>query len=149
MALQFTFTCPLAAGLHARPASLLAETAQKTASECTLINLRTGVSANLKSTLAIIGADVRKGDSCRVVCEGTGEASAYTLLRQVIEQQLAIADNAVAAATAAGTQLPRALRDAGCTFLPGTGVSPGIGIGAVVYAGQAAWPVVQQSHPFV
>ena len=62
MAAEFTFVCPLAAGLHARPASLLAELAGALNCEVSLTNLRTGVSANLKSTLGIIAADVRAGD---------------------------------------------------------------------------------------
>ena len=149
MSLEFTFACPLAAGLHARPASLLSETAQKAACECTLTNLRTGATANLKSTLAIIGADVRKGDECRVVCEGADEAAAYAWLRQAVEQQLPSADDAVATPAPAGAQLPRALREAGYTYLMGAGVSPGIGMGTAVHAGRSGWPVVEQGHDFV
>ncbi len=149
MALEFTFSCPLAAGLHARPASLLSETAQKAGCECTLTNLRTQATANLKSALAIIAADVRSRDACRVVCDGADETSAYASLRGFIEKELPDADDAVVPAQAVASRLPRALREAGCRFLTGTGVSPGIGIGRAVYAGQAAWPTIEHSHEFV
>ena len=149
MALEFTFECPLAAGLHARPASLLSEIAEKTACDCTLTNLRSGATVNLKSALAIIGADVRKGDACRIVCSGRDETNAYASLHQFIEQKLPGADDALAPAAVAGTKLPRTLRDSGCVFLIGTGVSSGIGIGAVVLAGRAAWPELQKTHDLV
>ncbi len=58
MAVEFTFECPLPSGLHARPASHLAEVARRFDVDCLLTNLRSGASADLKSVLAIIGADI-------------------------------------------------------------------------------------------
>ena len=68
--LEFAFVCSLSDGLHARPASHLAEVANDFASECFLTNLRTGSVANLKSVLAIISTDVRQGDRCTVQVRG-------------------------------------------------------------------------------
>src|SRR4051812_43817785 len=111
MALEFMFACPLAGGLHARPASLLADTANAFSCECTLTNVRRGDSVNLKSTLAIIGADVRMGDSCGVTCNGPDEIGALSALRRVVDQQLPSVDDAPAAALKSDSQLPRALSE--------------------------------------
>ncbi|MGD0760839.1 MAG: HPr family phosphocarrier protein, partial [Candidatus Sulfotelmatobacter sp.] len=64
--LEFEFVCSLSDGLHARPASRLAEVANDFASDSFLTNLRTGSVGSLKSVLAIISADVRQGDRCIV-----------------------------------------------------------------------------------
>jgi len=68
---EFKFVCPLPNGLHARPASQLAEFASDFSSDLSLINLRTGIAANLKSTLAIISADIRSGDECSIRIAGS------------------------------------------------------------------------------
>ena len=56
--LSFTFVCSLSNGIHARPASHLAEVANTFASECILTNLRNDAIAKVRSVLAIISADV-------------------------------------------------------------------------------------------
>jgi phosphotransferase system HPr (HPr) family protein len=65
MSLELTFVCPLSNGIHARPASALEEVARNFAAEISLVNERTGNSANAKSVLAIIGTDIRHRDPCR------------------------------------------------------------------------------------
>ena len=64
--LSFTFVCSLTNGIHARPASHLAELANTFASECILTNLRNNAIANVKSVLAIISTDIRCNDRCSV-----------------------------------------------------------------------------------
>src|SRR5512133_2107318 len=148
MSLEFTFECPLTAGLHARPASLFSEIANGFACDCTLTNLRSGASANGKSTLSIIGADVRKDDNCRVVCAGPDESAARAALQGFVNDKLAAVDDAAAPALVTNSRLPRALRDSGCRFLTGTGASDGIGVGVAVFAGHAGWPVLEPTHAF-
>ncbi len=87
-ALQYRFTCRLAAGLHARPASRLAERAAAFASDISLQNLRTGVSANAKSVLALIATEVRAGDECTLQFRGSDEDNALASLRVVIDREL-------------------------------------------------------------
>src|SRR5712671_4257829 len=89
---EFTFVCPLPNGLHARPASQLAEFAGKFVSDLSLTNLRTGSSANLKSPLAIISADIRLSDPCSVRIAGVDEASAQLALREYIARDLPQSD---------------------------------------------------------
>ena len=141
-ATEFTFTCPLAAGLHARPASSLAEVANRYACDGTLTNLRSGTSANLRSPLSIIAADIRQGDSCRVDFTGVDSAAAAMELRRFVEQTLPTVDDATAIASTqpAHAELPRALRDVAVHYLSGTPVSEGIAVGLVLRLGQPATP---------
>src|SRR5581483_11521149 len=92
---EFKFVCPLPNGLHARPASQLAEFAGGFASELSLTNLRTSAAANLKSTLAIISADVRSGDECAVRIVGADEEAARAAVRAYIDQNLPLSDQAL------------------------------------------------------
>jgi fructose-specific PTS system IIA-like component len=151
MPVEFEFACPLGAGLHARPASLLSEMANSLACECVLTNLRTGATANLKSTLAIIGADVRSGDECRITLSGDSEQQALATIRRWVEGRLPSVDESLVqpAGPKRTAKLPRALQDSGCTYFAGTAVSAGIGSGLVVYAGRAAWPVADHPREFV
>ena len=59
MAEDYAFTCPLPHGVHARPAGALEEVTRTLASDVSLINERTGRSANAKSVLGIVGLDIR------------------------------------------------------------------------------------------
>lgn len=88
--LEFAFTCSLSDGMHARPASHLAEAANDFVSESFLTNLRTGFVGNLKSVLAIISTDVRHGDRCTVQVRGTDEQAAHAALLRFVEQMLPI-----------------------------------------------------------
>ena len=62
--LRYEFSCPLPTGLHARPASHLAEVANRFLSDCSVTNLRNGLVANAKSVLGVIAADIRHQDRC-------------------------------------------------------------------------------------
>ncbi len=140
--LEFTFTCTLPSGLHARPASHLADLANKFASDSALTNLRNGLLANAKSVLAIISADVRQGDECRVRVSGADDEVVYTTLRQFIEKDLPSLDETPAEflTNGHGRALPRSLRqvEANCHF--GVGVSRGIAQGKVVSLGSSVLP---------
>ncbi len=132
--LEFVFVCSLSDGLHARPASHLAEVANDFASDCFLTNLRTGSAVSLKSVLAIISADVRQGDRCAVQIKGTDERAAHAALLHFAEQVLPGCDvplTAVSRVPGSGT-LPRVLQVAGVKCCFGSPVSDGIGQGKVV-----------------
>jgi phosphoenolpyruvate-protein phosphotransferase len=140
--LEFAFTCSLSDGLHARPASHLAEAANDFASESFLTNLRTGSTASLKSVLAIISADVRHGDRCAVQVRGTDEQAAFAALQRFVEQVLPGCDvplAGVSPAAGSGT-LPRILQSAGVKFCFGSAVTAGIGQGKVVQLTGMALP---------
>jgi fructose-specific PTS system IIA-like component len=132
--LEFEFVCSLSDGLHARPASRLAEVANDFASDSFLTNLRTGSVGSLKSVLAIISADVRQGDRCIVQLRGTDEQAAHAALLRFIEQVLPGCDVPLAGVSliSANGTLPRTLLAAEVRCCFGSPVSPGIGEGKVV-----------------
>jgi phosphoenolpyruvate-protein phosphotransferase len=139
--LEFSFACRLPGGLHARPASCLAEVVGTFASNCILTNHRNRATANLKSVLAIIAADVRQGDDCCVQVTGPDEESAHAALRRFIEHDLPLCEEPPVQIGATNPQvLPRALRQTGVSCHFGTAVSRGIGMGTVLVTGGLALP---------
>lgn len=132
--LEFAFVCSLSGGLHARPASHLAEIANDFASDCFLTNLRTGSVGSLKSVLAIISADVRQGDRCTVQVSGTDDQAAHAALLRFIEQVLPGCDVPLAGVSAVSGNgaLPRILQTAKIKCYFGSPVSHGVGQGKVV-----------------
>ncbi|MES1254286.1 MAG: HPr family phosphocarrier protein, partial [Acidobacteriota bacterium] len=96
MALDLQFRCPLANGLHARPASRLAEIARGFAAACLVTNARTGVTADAKSVLAVLAADVGEGDSCSVRVDGHDEADARSALEAFLQHELPAYEDAPA-----------------------------------------------------
>jgi fructose-specific PTS system IIA-like component len=140
--LEIPFTCPLPSGLHARPASRLAEIANTFVSELVLANLRTGVSANLKSVLSIIAADIKQGDECTLRISGPDETPAERRLRSYINQELPLTDVPLPKTTTRSGSgvLPRVLRASDVQALFGSAVSPGIGRGKVVTLGGLSLP---------
>ena len=147
--MHFVFTCPLSSGLHARPASHLAEIANRFASECTLTNLRNGLAANCKSVLGIISADVRLGDPCSLHLSGPDADAAGAALQRFIEGDLPQCDVPIAgiAPSTRSNRPPRALQAANVTCIFGTPVSRGIGHGPVVILKRMTLPagVVKQT----
>jgi phosphoenolpyruvate-protein phosphotransferase len=143
--LHFEFACPLASGLHARPASHLAEVANEFASECFVTNLRNGLAANLKSVLGIIAADIRRGDRCAVSVSGPDEQLAHAELRRFVEDALPRCDVPLAEASFSsptGT-LPRILQAANAACIFGTVLSRGIGQGKIVMLRRITLPANQ------
>jgi fructose-specific PTS system IIA-like component len=139
---EFAFVCSLSDGLHARPASQLAEVAIEFASDCLLTNLRTGSVASLKSVLAILALDIRQGDHCVVQVRGTDELAAHAALLRFVEQVLPTCDVPLASlhTTTASSKLPRTLQMAGVKGWFGSAVSPGIGQGKVIPVSGMALP---------
>ena len=142
MSQEFSFSWPLANGLHARPASHLAEIAKRFRSDCALNHQRNGTDANGKSVLSLVAADVRVGDECWMRVTGSDETAACAALKRFVEQELPSLDEPLAGADA-GRQagaLPRALEDVCSRWYPGTVVSRGIGKGKVVLMGGMSLP---------
>jgi multiphosphoryl transfer protein len=142
MPLEFTFTCSLPAGLHARPAAQLADRANVFASVCLLTNSRNGTGANLKSPLAIIAANVRAGDACRVRVSGTDEELAVASLRHFVEEDLPHSDEPLLAPAIVEQHgmVPRELKHAQVNCYFGRTVHRGIGKGKVVFVNRLRVP---------
>lgn len=141
MRAEFQFECTLENGLHARPASLLADIARPFKSR-TSIQSAKGTAVELLSVLSVIGLDVRRGDRCTILSEGEDAQAAINAVKRFIEEKLAAIEAASAAsapeaaATAlAGAELPMALRDLGLSHATGLSVCGGIGVGSAVIVG--------------
>src|ERR1051326_192743 len=87
MALEINFSFPLPNGMHARPATALEEVAAGFGSEIRLTNGRTGATANAKSVLGIVGADIRHEDSCRLDISGPDEEKEIGALSRFLAKE--------------------------------------------------------------
>jgi len=146
---ELLFACPLASGLHARPASKLAEVANQYASECTLTNLRNGLFANAKSVLGIIATDIRHQDRCVLLVAGTDERAAHKALQAFVQEILPQCDVPLidTATLSRSSTLPRSLKAAGVACIPGVAVSRGIAQGEVVILKRMSLPEKAPSSP--
>jgi multiphosphoryl transfer protein len=132
--LHYEFSCPLTSGLHARPASHLAEVANRFLSDCSVTNLRNGLVANAKSVLGVIAADIRYQDRCVLFVSGSDEHLAQSALKQFLEKNLPRCDVPLAEFPAADLDgaVPRTLQAAHAAYISGIPVSRGIAQGKVV-----------------
>lgn len=137
---ETAFEFPLAQGLHARPASLLAAAAARFAADVVLVHEARAASADAKSPLALIGLDVRHGDACRLVAVGRDAAEAVAALRDVLGTLPACEEPEAGARPAGEVVLPRTLRAEGLRWYPGSVAAPGVGRGAVVRVTAATLP---------
>jgi len=112
-------------------------------SDCVLKNLRNGSTANVKSVLSIIAADIRLNDECSVQVNGVDESVARTALQRFISHELPHCDAPLAdlLRSRPSRNVPRALRAAGVEICPGVPASRGIAQGNVVMVGTLAAPV--------
>lgn len=130
---------PNPAGLHARPAAVLSDLAQKYDSE---IRLKRGEDqCNAKSVVAIMGLGAAQGDKVQVIAHGPDSAAAAeelaTALREGLGEEgvLPILDADAAAAQAAQPVAPVSQprrRSEDPHLLLGVAASPGLGIGRVL-----------------
>jgi len=142
MPLEQLFTCPLPNGVHARPASALEEVVRVFNSEITLVNQRTLRTANSKSILAIVGADIRHADTCLFKISGPDEREAMAALTAFLNEKFALCDQPLAAVAKndGDLRLPRCLSSAGAVVHRGMAVAPGIAHGRIVHVGKYAFP---------
>lgn len=142
MSLEQQFTCPLPNGVHARPASALEEVVRSFDSEIILVNQRTRRSANSKSILAIVGADIRHADPCLFKVSGPDEHEAMAALTTFLKEKFPLCDQPLSAGVKRDGQLrlPRCLNQSGAMVHRGTPVAPGIARGRVVHVGKYALP---------
>jgi phosphocarrier protein len=72
------------AGLHARPAGLLAKKAAEFSSNIKLT--KEGKDADAKRLLAVLTLGAKKGDTVEIAADGADEVVAVAALKQIIEQ---------------------------------------------------------------
>ncbi|MGI9277371.1 MAG: phosphoenolpyruvate--protein phosphotransferase [Endozoicomonas sp.] len=146
---ELSFTCELINGLHARPASYLAREASPFNASLVIENQRNGRTANLKSVLSIIGADINHRDACLLTVSGEDAEEAFKRLQQFIVNVLPGCDDNLPETGEAGTLPPslRTLNLKSCRGVPtGDGWASGVpvrlkeyrflpGVDHAVYAG--------------
>jgi phosphoenolpyruvate-protein phosphotransferase len=130
-------TLPNPAGLHARPAAVVAVEAKKFKSEIRL--LRGDASANAKSIVAIMGLATKFGDTLRVEARGPDAAeAASTVARLLAEGSGEKPGDAPAPAAAAPTApvapvpTPSEAAPADTNEFIGVSASPGLSVGKIV-----------------
>src|SRR6202035_1382284 len=119
-------------GIHARPAAALADTARHFKSVVEIVR-PSGKAANAKSVVALLGLEIERGDSIRIVARGTDAKEAVETLSSVArtafgrteERPLHAPARKIATPTTApsGPEEPDILR--------GVSASPGLTIGQV------------------
>jgi len=141
MPLDYAFRCPLPNGLHARPASHFAEAAAQYQAQVTLVNERSGATADATSVLDLVSAGVMHGDPCRLTVTGADERAALAALVAFITDVLPSCDEPLPEVVArAAASIPRVLAGEELTCLSGVPVCPGIGIGRIIVAGATNLP---------
>jgi len=120
---------PNPAGLHARPAAILATQAKKFKSEIRLV--RGDDTANAKSLVAIMGLSTRQHDEIRVKAWGSDAGEAAAVLARMLADGCGEKPGEAGTTASADVLPPRAEpTDAG--ELSGVSASPGLAVGRVV-----------------
>lgn len=143
MPLTHRFTFPLPNGLHARPASFLAEVARRFVCAITLHNESRGTTADVKSVLSMVAADVHQDDPCVLRCDGADESLACETLSTYIALTLPSKDAPLpeVKATAGELVIPRSLAAANPDrILRGRSVSGGVARGHAVHVHAISLP---------
>lgn len=146
MRMEHSFVCSLENGLHARPASILADKAREFVAHITLTRQVESAppAADLRSVLSVVGLDVHKGDTCLIVADGDDASAAIEAMRDAIENVLEEAEEAAAAESVARmgtpTRLPIVLKHLGVSYSSGRAVCGGTGMGVAVHAGGLSLP---------
>ncbi len=83
---KFNYVVKDELGIHARPAGLLAKTAQQFESKITIE--KKGNSSDAKKIMAILTMGIKCGEEVTVIFEGNDEEKAYKELQKFFSEQL-------------------------------------------------------------
>ena len=128
---EFTFTCELTNGMHARPASSVVNEVKPFDIEVTLLNQRNGRKVNAKSALSIISADISYRDVCTLKVTGKDADRALRKLRNFILRDLPEKEE-VQVAPASSAVLPPSLCSLDMEYAQGMATGGGWARGAPV-----------------
>jgi len=131
------FVCGLVNGLHARPASALADAACGFVSSM-VIERESGETADVRSVLSVVGLDVQHGDRFVIRAEGEDASDAIAMLQELVE--IGLEDGEDVTVEVGECRLPPVLRLLGVDHIKGIGVCGGAGMGAAVCVGGLALP---------
>ena len=130
-----------ASGLHARPAAVLASRAKAFASDIRLA--RGSTTVNARSVVGIMGLEIAKGDTVRLIATGPDAAGAVEALSTVIREGLG-EDEARAPARVVPAAVARASADP--NVLAGIAASPGVAVGNVWQVRHQPIRVVEEAN---
>ncbi len=134
----FSFSCELPNGVHARPASYVEALCNEFEADIQWKNERTGISANAKSVLSLIGTDTLQGDPCLVFIEGKDEDAAFQKLFSFIQHEFPHCDAPLEQTKLNDGELsilPRNFSNLNIPVIRGHAVSSGFGSGQLVQVG--------------
>jgi fructose-specific PTS system IIA-like component len=136
---ELRFTCALVHGLHARPASVLAEALRPFAARVELVHETSSKQADARSVLSIVAMDVAHGDAVLAKADGDDAEQAIAALREVIDRGLGEAPGAAQEAAArrpdsVEARVPAGLRRLNVRAIAGRGISGGFARGPVAIA---------------
>jgi fructose-specific PTS system IIA-like component len=140
---EVRFAFPLAAGLHARPASLLRDACRPFAAAVAFRNLRNGRRADAASVLELVASDTAGGDPCLLQASGPQEREAAAALSAFVERVLPGADDGPSPAADAGgsSWLPPVFAGSCGALVRGRPLAPGLGRGRLMRrSGRASFP---------
>lgn len=131
----YNFSFPLLNGLHARPASHLADFASRFRSSVVFTNTRTGRVANAKSVLELVSTDTRRNDACQLAFSGSDAETAKTEFAAFVSGAFRQCDEPLIPipVVAGDVVVPRSLRAAGLeAYLTGVVACAGLAEGQLV-----------------
>jgi phosphocarrier protein FPr len=128
-------------GIHARPAALLADTARRYKSVVEIVR-SSGRAADAKSVVALLGLEVERGDSIRIVARGADANEAVETLSSAARAAFGREEGEPSAPPAAKVAIPTSVASGQDEpgVLRGVSASPGLAIGRVT---KLVRPVVQ------
>jgi fructose-specific PTS system IIA-like component len=134
------FVCDLPTGLHARPASLIAEIARRHRAAVTIHNQFSSASADGRSVLSLIALDIQRGHEVLIEAVGDDAPVLLEAIDALVKSHFGEAIHAapVAPSVESGeftTSVPTALRRMNARIVRGRPVCPGTGDGIAVVAG--------------
>jgi fructose-specific PTS system IIA-like component len=132
---EINFTFPLPAGLHARPASQLAEIISSFSAKVSFANLRNGKQADGCSPLAMVTTDTRAGDPCRIRLAGKDAEEGKSRLENYLQGKFLAEEEAFENVPAQKSRpLSRSLLATGVKrFVRGRAACGGIGEGRIAW----------------
>jgi fructose-specific PTS system IIA-like component len=133
VATTLKFACDLRHGLHARPASLIAQIAEKSKSRVSV--RKTGADeADARSVLSVIALDIQPGNPWEIVVDGADEAEIANRLESLVHSHFGETQNEDGEfVDAAPARVPAALQRMGVEVVSGTPASRGVGRGTLVF----------------
>ncbi len=132
---------PNPAGLHARPAAVLAAEAKKFKADIRL--LRGADQANAKSVVALMGLATQRGDEIRVKASGADAAEAVRCLSALLAAGCGEAPGEAPAPATAPVAAPVRAVAAAAGELIGVCASPGLAVGQIAHFRRAAIDVAE------